>query len=420
VPVLVFSPAVTTLDFGSVSAGSVSAPQTVTVLNQGPGGATLTLLNAVGGDASSFSVVGGTCAIGTVLFEAATCTISVQFAPGSAGTKTAQVQIASTGSFPPVLTLTGVGLAGPNPSLGLSTAALAFETTKVGSQSLPSMVRLSSSGSGVVTGQRDRRERHLWHRQHHLPGGALHAAGRHRLHRVDQLPADRRRQLRRHAQHHQRRRPGGARGGAQRQRRGQGRHQQRRLQHRRLGRPGRSAAVDDGPDRRGVALRQAPAARAGFAQDDNKRGAPQLIRRLGFAALLLFLSFAARAQLDYAAFGTLDLSYGRFETSGADPRHRWNSNSLSASFVGAKASYGFDNGVTVGANLETFIRFEDLDYGRNEQDPFLSRNNFVSLQHNDYGLLASAGCRRRCSRPRPASTPSATRPVSRPPCGRSS
>jgi predicted porin len=112
-----------------------------------------------------------------------------------------------------------------------------------------------------------------------------------------------------------------------------------------------------------------------------------LIRRFGLAALLFLLSFGARAQLDYAAFGTLDLSYGRFETSGADPRHRWNSNSLSASFVGARASYGFDSGWTVGANLETFIRFEDLDYGRNDQDPFLSRNNFASLQHGDYGLL---------------------------------
>ena len=176
VPVLVFSPAVTILDFGSVSAGSVSAAQTVTVLNQGPGGATLTLLNAVGGDAASFSVVGGTCAIGTALFEAATCTISVQFAPGSSGTKTAQVQIASTGSFPPVLTLTGVGLAGPNPSLALSTAALAFETTKVGSQSLPSTVRISSSGSGVVTVSAIAVTRHLRHRQHHLSRRALHAA----------------------------------------------------------------------------------------------------------------------------------------------------------------------------------------------------------------------------------------------------
>lgn len=151
IPVLVFSPAVTTLEFGSVSAGSVSAAQTVTVLNQGPGGATLTLLNAVGADAASFSVVGGTCAIGTPLFEGATCTISIQFAPGSSGTKTATVQIASTGSFPPVLGLTGVGLGGPNPSMALSTATLAFDNTHVGSQSLPSTVRISSSGSGVVT-----------------------------------------------------------------------------------------------------------------------------------------------------------------------------------------------------------------------------------------------------------------------------
>jgi len=112
-----------------------------------------------------------------------------------------------------------------------------------------------------------------------------------------------------------------------------------------------------------------------------------LIRRLGLAALLFLLSFAARAQLDYAAFGTLDLSYGRFENSGDQPRFRYNSNSLSASFVGVKGSYGFDNGITVGVNLETFLRFEDLDYGRNENDPFLSRNNFLSLQHNDYGLL---------------------------------
>ena len=112
-----------------------------------------------------------------------------------------------------------------------------------------------------------------------------------------------------------------------------------------------------------------------------------MIRRLGLAALLFLLSFAARAQFDYAAFGTLDLSYGRFENSGQQPRFRYNSNSLSASFVGARASYGFDNGITVGANLETFIRFEDVDYGRNDNDRFLSRNNFVSLQHNDYGLL---------------------------------
>ncbi len=112
-----------------------------------------------------------------------------------------------------------------------------------------------------------------------------------------------------------------------------------------------------------------------------------MIKRLGLAALLLLFSFAARAQLDYSAYGTLDLSYGRFEASGFDHRHRFNSNSLSASFVGVQAKYGLDGGWTPGINLETFLRFQDLDYGRNDNDPFWSRNNFISLQHNDYGFL---------------------------------
>ena len=89
--------------------------------------------------------------LATPLFQGGTCTVDIRFAPGSSGTKTATLQIASTGSFPPVLTLTGIGLAGPNPSLALSATSLAFESTRVGTQSLPATVRLSSSGSGVVT-----------------------------------------------------------------------------------------------------------------------------------------------------------------------------------------------------------------------------------------------------------------------------
>ena len=111
-----------------------------------------------------------------------------------------------------------------------------------------------------------------------------------------------------------------------------------------------------------------------------------MIRRLGLAALLFLLSFGARAQLDYSAYGTLDLSYGRFENSGFEHRFRFNSNSLSASFVGVNANYGFDGGWKPGINLETFLRFQDLDYGRNDSDKFLSRNAFVSLQ-SEYGLV---------------------------------
>ena len=151
VPVLSWVPAVTALDFGTVSAGSLSPVQSVTLKNLGPGGVNLTVLNAIGNDASSFSVVGGTCVVGTSLFDGQTCQVDLRFAPGASGAKTASLQVASTGSFPPAVTLSGLGLAGPNPSLTLSATALAFETTRVGAQSLPATVRITSAGSGVVT-----------------------------------------------------------------------------------------------------------------------------------------------------------------------------------------------------------------------------------------------------------------------------
>ncbi|HEX7435476.1 MAG TPA: hypothetical protein VF308_02115, partial [Caldimonas sp.] len=62
--------------------------------------------------------------------------------------------------------------------------------------------------------------------------------------------------------------------------------------------------------------------------------------RLWLFALLLVVAGSARAQADYSFYGVLDLSYGRFENSGAIREHRFNSNSLSASFVGANAKYG--------------------------------------------------------------------------------
>ncbi len=296
------------------------------------------------------------------------------------------MQIASTGSFPPVLTLTGVGLAGPNPSLALSTAALAFENTRVGSQSLPSTVRISSSGTGVVTvsaiavtGAYGIDSSTCPAVPFSLPAGTDcivsvsfrpttegTSAGTLSI-TSDAAPAVREVALSGSGESTADTSSGGC----------------------TIGDPRAPAdpllwtmvliAAAWLFARRRQRRRAPPQAR--------KKGAPQLIRRLGLAALLFLLSFAARAQLDYSAFGTLDLSYGRFENSGEEPRFRYNSNSLSASFVGVKASYGFENGWTTGINLETFIRFQDLDYGRNDQDPFLSRNNFVSLQHNDYGLL---------------------------------
>lgn len=105
----------------------------------------------------------------------------------------------------------------------------------------------------------------------------------------------------------------------------------------------------------------------------------KILRRLVMAASLLLAAGAAQAQLDYSLYGVADFSYGRFEPSGALAENRYNSNSLTASFAGVNAKYGFDGGWAPGITLETFVRFQDGSTGRRNSDPTLSRNAFVSL-----------------------------------------
>ena len=111
------------------------------------------------------------------------------------------------------------------------------------------------------------------------------------------------------------------------------------------------------------------------------------LRRAAVAFGLACAACAAHAQADYSAYGVADFSYGRFENSGFEAVHRFNSNSMTASFVGVNAKYGFDGGWTPGITLETFVRFQDFKTGRNDNDPALSRKAFVSLA-SDYGTLS--------------------------------
>jgi predicted porin len=111
------------------------------------------------------------------------------------------------------------------------------------------------------------------------------------------------------------------------------------------------------------------------------------LRRVAVAFGLACAACAAHAQADYSAYGVLDFSYGRFEPSGFEAVHRFNSNSMTASFVGVNAKYGFEGGWTPGITLETFVRFQDFKTGRNDNDPALSRKAFVSLASN-YGTLS--------------------------------
>jgi predicted porin len=110
-------------------------------------------------------------------------------------------------------------------------------------------------------------------------------------------------------------------------------------------------------------------------------------RRASVAGCLGLAALGAQAQADYSTYGVLDFSYGRFEPSGVQREYRFNSNSLTATFGGVKFSYGLENGWTPGLTLEAFYRLQDGQGGRNDDDPLLSRNAFVSLAHREYGTL---------------------------------
>lgn len=149
-PVLAWSPAASTLDFGTVQAGAISATQSVTLANQGPGGASLSFVNAVGQGSSAFSISRGTCSTTQPLFAGASCRLDIVFAPSVAGARSATLQVVSNGSAPAPVALTGTGLGGPALALALSTNAMDFGTVQLGTRSLPSALRLSNSGSGTL------------------------------------------------------------------------------------------------------------------------------------------------------------------------------------------------------------------------------------------------------------------------------
>jgi hypothetical protein len=144
---------ITRIDFADTNTGATQST-TVRLRNAGPGGATLQFANMVGLDASQFVLDTTDCASGRQLFEGISCQVIVQFAPGTAGAKTASLQLAANAGTPaalvvsPLLGASGTGIGSSTVgTLQLSTTALQFGDTVVGAAGLPLELRLSNTGS---------------------------------------------------------------------------------------------------------------------------------------------------------------------------------------------------------------------------------------------------------------------------------
>jgi hypothetical protein len=113
VPLLAVPPAVA---FGATPVGATSAAQLVTVTNSGTATLQIASVGLAGADAGQFTATDEGCG-GAALAPGATCTVSVAFAPTSAGAHTdASLTITSdAASSPDAVALSGTGVAAPSP-----------------------------------------------------------------------------------------------------------------------------------------------------------------------------------------------------------------------------------------------------------------------------------------------------------------
>ena len=104
-PGLTITPA--THDFGSQSAGTTGAAYAFTITNDGATTTGMIAPQLAGIDATEFTIAGTTC---TTLANLVSCTVSVAFAPSTAGAKSASLTISAAPGGVATAVVTGTGL----------------------------------------------------------------------------------------------------------------------------------------------------------------------------------------------------------------------------------------------------------------------------------------------------------------------
>lgn len=136
------------VSFPPTQVGGVSSPVTVTISNVGGGPLAISAVEVVG---SGYAVTSQTCTSAPVA-PSGTCTISITFAPGSAGNVIATLRLLSNAPASPTLIgLTGEGTATAVGTLAATPASIDFGTQEIGVATAPQAVTVSNAGSGIVT-----------------------------------------------------------------------------------------------------------------------------------------------------------------------------------------------------------------------------------------------------------------------------
>lgn len=132
-----------TLTFSSTNVGSASTVKTITVTNSGVASVPINSITVAGTSPGDFPQT-NTC--GTALAAGTSCTVTVAFAPQAAGARNANLLITDPDpSSPQVVTLSGTGYA-----IGVSSKALTFPSTDVGTTSTAQTITVTNLGAASV------------------------------------------------------------------------------------------------------------------------------------------------------------------------------------------------------------------------------------------------------------------------------
>lgn len=136
------------IDFGTQALNVASAPQAITLRNNGSASLVVGAITVAGAQAADFSVTGNGCTSAT-LPPNGSCSLSVRFTPKAAGTRQASLAIASNANGAPhAVALSGNGLA---PQAGITApAALDFGKVRYGQTSAVRTISISSSGNAPL------------------------------------------------------------------------------------------------------------------------------------------------------------------------------------------------------------------------------------------------------------------------------
>jgi hypothetical protein len=115
-PLLTILNRVSTFDFGRRKIGAIGAAQTVTVANSGAANLEIRQLALTGVNPNDFSLTNNNCAA-RVLAPDQTCTLTLNFAPTTPGSRSARLSIESNApGSAHLISLTGVGVDPANPT----------------------------------------------------------------------------------------------------------------------------------------------------------------------------------------------------------------------------------------------------------------------------------------------------------------